>query len=628
MHKILLLILIYSSICYGQATESVTGNLLNTGITPTVSTSTWQGVGLFNGGLPCWSPDDANKGAYCGPKAYVNGGDINFSYGMSDVHQYVNVAKSLPYSGTGLITTGFRFNWMSKNGNGWEPTTNLDVLSSYVQLYDKGNKLVENFNWDLNYIHNWTTFNIDKNWSKPYRPDQVSNVKFGFVGMDTSYWAGPYGPEVTNISFQLKYKPDPCVKNPFFSPECPNFTKELAEKTATSTNSSVTTTQTNEPIKIEQSTDSQQKHNDVTFGEKEFGAYDEDFKNDKLESALFKIFTDQIKKEEQSINVAIDAVEKAEQISNQFTKQSEQKVMEEVKKTLQFINENQQQQVTQSIEVKQNTQTNIESLFKTPESNTGSLNMFQLPSPQTTKLNDLQPVNNSIQQVNINSNVNRIQQYNIGVTNKPQTEQNIYSLSYVQNNVSTNSFNVSSSNQSININQPTLNNNTSLQTQLEVSNHLTLQPIIKQEIQNLNLPTQVQAPQIDYSLSVAMINQKSEPVDFPNTPTNFLTNKLDPINDIIENKSNIEQEKKSDEKSQNLKNNVPDNDLANGTTISTIAVLPVGYNSYTNLVLKDVAFYEPKEIYRNQRTIDNVRALRNLSSDRLHEEMVNQQYRR
>ena len=71
-----------------------------------------------------------------------------------------------------------------------------------------------------------------------------------------------------------------------------------------------------------------------------------------------------------------------------------------------------------------------------------------------------------------------------------------------------------------------------------------------------------------------------------------------------------------------------DNDLANGVQLAQLSVVPIGFNQYTNLVLRDAAFYAPKEIYRNQRTIDNVRALRNLSSDRLHEEMVNQQYRR
>jgi hypothetical protein len=54
----------------------------------------------------------------------------------------------------------------------------------------------------------------------------------------------------------------------------------------------------------------------------------------------------------------------------------------------------------------------------------------------------------------------------------------------------------------------------------------------------------------------------------------------------------------------------------------------VGFNNYTTLTLSDAAFYEPKEVYKNQRVVDNARAQRLLqgASDRLHQEMVNSQY--
>jgi hypothetical protein len=45
------------------------------------------------------------------------------------------------------------------------------------------------------------------------------------------------------------------------------------------------------------------------------------------------------------------------------------------------------------------------------------------------------------------------------------------------------------------------------------------------------------------------------------------------------------------------------------------------------MIMPDVAFYAPREIYRNQVNVDNTRLLRGLGSDRLHQEMVNQQYK-
>ncbi len=45
------------------------------------------------------------------------------------------------------------------------------------------------------------------------------------------------------------------------------------------------------------------------------------------------------------------------------------------------------------------------------------------------------------------------------------------------------------------------------------------------------------------------------------------------------------------------------------------------------LALADAPFYAPKEIYRNQVNVDNVRVLRQLSSDKLHQDLVNLQYK-
>ena len=74
--------------------------------------------------------------------------------------------------------------------------------------------------------------------------------------------------------------------------------------------------------------------------------------------------------------------------------------------------------------------------------------------------------------------------------------------------------------------------------------------------------------------------------------------------------------------------NVQPNELAKGVDIAGIATVPTGFNAYS-FVLKDAAFYEPKEVYKNQQTVDNVRLLRGLTggSDARHQEMVNSQYK-
>jgi hypothetical protein len=74
--------------------------------------------------------------------------------------------------------------------------------------------------------------------------------------------------------------------------------------------------------------------------------------------------------------------------------------------------------------------------------------------------------------------------------------------------------------------------------------------------------------------------------------------------------------------------NVQPNELAAGVDIASMASVPAGFNAYS-FVLKDATFYEPKEVYKNQRTVDNERVLRGLTrgSDSLHQRMVDSQYK-
>ena len=84
------------------------------------------------------------------------------------------------------------------------------------------------------------------------------------------------------------------------------------------------------------------------------------------------------------------------------------------------------------------------------------------------------------------------------------------------------------------------------------------------------------------------------------------------------------------ENTQTVKKEVQDNEAAGDVSIDSLAQTPIDFNAYLNQQLKDMAFYAPKEIYKGQKNVDNARLLRGLTggSDRLHQEMVNQQYGR
>jgi hypothetical protein len=83
------------------------------------------------------------------------------------------------------------------------------------------------------------------------------------------------------------------------------------------------------------------------------------------------------------------------------------------------------------------------------------------------------------------------------------------------------------------------------------------------------------------------------------------------------------------ETTQTVKKNIQDNEAAGEVSIDSLAQEPIDFNSYLNQQLKDMAFYLPKEIYKGQKNVDNARLLRGLTggSDRLHQQMIEQQYR-
>jgi hypothetical protein len=142
-----------------------------------------------------------------------------------------------------------------------------------------------------------------------------------------------------------------------------------------------------------------------------------------------------------------------------------------------------------------------------------------------------------------------------------------------------------------------------------------------------------------YTMSVAPVEQQQQPtvqavnftrqteIEQVSSTAGFMTNRTDPLNEVVETKS-ITTAANTTESNQKVKTNVAANELAGNVDINKMATTPVGYSNYTNLVLKDGKMYEPKEIYKNQVPVDNARALRQLSTDRLHQQMIEQQYRR
>jgi hypothetical protein len=204
-----------------QTVDPTTGNLINTGTSPTNTTSVWNN-GVYVNQLCFYAGEPGN----CGPNPSItNGGNnINFSYGLTDLNQVINVNRALAAGGTGVQLSGFNFGFSAKNGNGWDGGQQ-DYLAAYVKLYGSGGNQIANYDYSsaTNQKYNWTNFNFSETFATPYVASTLSTAQVGFVGRDNNFWAGNYGPEIINVSFDLKYKVDPCATNPAYSSTCAGF---------------------------------------------------------------------------------------------------------------------------------------------------------------------------------------------------------------------------------------------------------------------------------------------------------------------------------------------------------------------------------------------------------------------
>jgi hypothetical protein len=224
---VLVLCLAWLPLNYSNAQDLIPGQVYTTNNivqqTQQGGPSTWVN-GVYQNNLTCWGGGDPG---YCGPNAIVRpGNNINFSYGTTNLYQLQAIASALPSTGSGLLVNGYNFGFTAKNGNGWDDGR-VDYLTAYVSFYSPNGSVAFNKNYDLNYKFNWTTFNYSETFTTPFASKDLSSVQYGFVGRDNNFWAGPYGPEIYNVSFSLKYSVDPCVSNPLYSPSCAGYIDAL-----------------------------------------------------------------------------------------------------------------------------------------------------------------------------------------------------------------------------------------------------------------------------------------------------------------------------------------------------------------------------------------------------------------
>lgn len=172
-------------------------------------------------------------------------------------------------------------------------------------------------------------------------------------------------------------------------------------------------------------------------------------------------------------------------------------------------------------------------------------------------------------------------------------------------------------------------------TSSQQSNSLALQPIRNfngiSDTQQTNsvaisAPASLESLQSTQSYGIFEVQvQKQQDTDTPQQATTFMTDRSSPLREIIQ--PTMLPQTQSEQQATSVNRTAQSNELAVGVVLETLAAQPPGYAQYTNLTLKDAQFYVVQAPYPNQKTVDNIRVLRQLSTDRLHQKMIEAQYR-
>ncbi len=592
------------------ATELVPGQVYTTGNivqdTPQGGPTPWIG-GVYQDYLTCWAGGDPG---YCGPNAIVRpGNNINFSYGSTYLYQQQHISTLLP-SLTGLQVNGFNFGFTAKNGNGWDDGR-TDQLTALVRFWDNTNgraadNLLYGTSYNLSYKYNWTNFNFSETFTTPLAVPSIGQVQYGFIGGDNNGWAGPYGPEINNVSFSLKYSVDPCASNPLYSPTCSGYLAALAKllPQSTTTTTGVTTETTSSgtttlvdnvaitptgtygpppppgstpppdgsqpppppppsgpapagtPNPIQQASAPAPSATQTKVGEVNDSSGGSKT-TVSLSSVLNMISSNQEKTSalEKSVVQAADAQAFS---AGETAKQTAEKIAGETQ--------------SQSIAV----------------SNSQSTSAVQTNSVQSFA-NPMQSTAVALQG-NLQSNT---------VLNTARQEQANASASAGQQSTGTTGT-----------------------TQQQSAQAFQYQPsVIGQEFS-----VAMVTPSVSYSLVAPTRYTPQVQVETPSIEGIKFGNKS-PVENAMDAKPILPQMNQGQQQTDTVKKNVQNNEAAGNVNIESIAKQPVGYAQYFS-ALPDVTFYAPKEIYKGQKTVDNARALRQLSSDTLHQKMIEQQYDR
>lgn len=564
--------LVAQTVAGTTSTALVPGTVYTTGniVQPTTTStgSTWTGA-VYQDQLTCWAGGDPG---YCGPDAVVRPGNLlNFSYGSTYVYQQQHINTIVP-AGSGLQVNGYNFGFMAKNGNGWDDGR-TDNLMALVRFWDNTggrgttNLLYGNV-YDLNYKFNWTNFNFGETFTKPLAVPNIGQVQYGFIGKDNNFWQGTYGPEIYNVSFSVKYSVDPCASNPLYAPTCSGYLDALAKLVPTAP---VVEAAPPPPV-VEMQPAPPPGSPPPPGSEPPPPPPPPSAPQPAANSNPVSTPANQPPPSGGSSNQPRAGEVKTAGDNNSKAAPSLGSVMSMISSNQARIG-NEAKAVVQAAESQ--AQQAATTAQQQAETVAGALTAQSNASSQAQSGSGsgiATAANSQLQMSAVNAaGAAQTSVVNIGGLRAPAQ------TLFVDTSVSLSS----------NITQ----------------GQLDMYTLQSPQGRN-NIQSEIEVPQLEG----IRVGTRSV------------------LNDAIEQRPIMQSVNTQEQKTDSVNKNVQPNELAGGVDLTQMAIQPTGYQAYST-ALPDVAFYAPREIYRNQVNVDNARLLRGLGSDRLHQEMVNQQYK-
>jgi hypothetical protein len=655
--------------------DGATGNLVYTTVNPPPPGSdpiSWTGFsntnltgGGFSGGYqPGYNPTT---------------GTFLFGYSRGTINYSTPVNYALSSAGTNIQVNGFKYSWEYLNQD-----YSRGTLTGNINLTSKAGQILENYNYTMSQtVSGWTRFSGTENFSTQYAASTVGNLNVSFTGKDDRYWAGYYGPQIRGIDVSLLYSvaPPPVFTDfPKWMPlsnEGWDFTLDkpgvvrygangvyvyhefqagtysctngawgtdpiggvykscslgtissptptpvtIPTTTTTTTTDTYTTgvalldpvtTTVTDPVTATTSTSAAVTTTGTTDTSTAPVAATQQSVVSPVVSAPTPVTTSSTTTTASSSTSSSSSTQSTKEVSTSGGSTS---------LALSVISKNSerdaagsavaQSAVAQAQQAAAQAQQDAANVASSAVSNSLSANVVSSGGQQSS--------GNGIKVNSSNSTIFSLQSNisSIASISGPS----LTSSSMLQQN--SNSAGSSTTNQQM----------STVSTSSQASNTSTVAsvalPLVQPQQSVVSNPTQsysIEQYQTQVASQSNTVNQNTETYSLI-TP-NMLTDKTNPLNDIIERMQFIPQNNAAINMGPVVNTNTQDNELAGGVSLNKMALAPVGYGDYLNFTLRDAAFYAPKEVYKNQRNVDNARVLRQLTNDSRHQEMVEQQYRR